>query len=48
MSFYGFGSLVPVCSLLCILDLGEDGHLDNDLWRFAKITDRVMYSYYEI
>lgn len=37
-----------VCSLLCILDLGEDGHLDNDLWRFEKITDRVMYSDCEI
>lgn len=47
MFCHGFGSLVPVCSLLCILDLGEDGHLDNELWRFVIITDRVIYSYSE-
>lgn len=37
-----------VCSLPCILDLGKDGHPDNDLRRSEEITDKAMFSHCEI
>lgn len=44
MPCYGHGSLVLVCSLPRILDLGKDGHPDDDLRRFERIADRVIFS----
>lgn len=47
MPCHGHGCFVLFCSLLYILDLGEDGHPENDIRGFEKITDMVILPHCE-